>query len=95
MYPRNADELVHYLQNSPELHVVLPGGATCYTFQRRHGQALEFLTRDDRLVTLRLDAGQIDYELVGFTRRVGKFTAQFHYTGSKPWQVACAEEKAA
>jgi hypothetical protein len=95
MYPEDPEELTRYLQNHPELNVVLPTGHTIYTFQRRDGNRIEFATRDQRVVTLHLDAGQIEYHTNGFTRRVGRFTGEFLYAGSKPWQAACEEEKAA
>jgi len=77
------------------LNVFLPSGHTIYTFQHWDRNKIDFATRDQRVVTLHLDRGQIEYHPTGFTRRVGKFTGQFLYTGKKPWQAASEERKSA
>ena len=92
MYPRNADELAQYLNEHPELRVSLPNGDSVYNFKGWDGKKIEFATREERVVTLHIDGGPIEYHADGFTRRVGRFTGEFCYTGSKPWQGSGAQK---
>jgi hypothetical protein len=89
MHPQNADELCRYLQENPVVSVFLPKGHSLYVFKKWDGDKIEFATQDERIVTLHLDGGPIEYHPDGFIRRVGRFVGQFLYTGNKPWKLPC------
>jgi hypothetical protein len=86
MYPRNAEELAEYLRQHPVLTACFPTSKAVYTFKASQDTKIEFFTEDDRVVSLHLDRGPIEYHAEGFTRRVGGFEATFLYMGSKVWQ---------
>jgi hypothetical protein len=83
MYPRNEEELAEYLRHHSVLTACFPARQAVYTFKASHGTKIEFFTEDDRVITLHVDRGSIEYHANGFTRRVGGFVATFLYMGNK------------